>query len=218
MPGAAVAALQMYLPSRGTSARVVHHHLRILIQVIAPSVLIPPLSAQQSPGGAVQPSFVLPMQTTTKPTISCPSLHTPFSVHLREPDLPRPSHLTSLRLNVSHPPVKYFDRVHASQSPVSARSHSVSLSRRSPPRLIYLAFLLHRLRMIPSCFTVACNVHGRQFQQIRVKPRYSRAHLPVLGNNRRHSIAVPWISPFQASPPMSMTTKTSTLLNSQCST
>ena len=208
----------MYLPSRGTSARVVHHHPRILIPNIAPGILIPPLSAQPSPGGAVQPSSVLPMQTMTKPIISCPCLHTPFSVSPRESDLPHPSHLTSLRLNVSHPLAKYFDRVHASQSPVSARSHLVSLSRQSHLRLIYLAFLLHRPRMTPSCFTVACNVHGRHFQQIRVKPRYSRAHLPVLENNCRHSIAVPSISLFRASPLMLMTTKISTLFNTQCLT
>jgi hypothetical protein len=196
-----VVALQMSLPLRGSSARVVLPHPRILIPIIAFDVLVPPLSARSSLDAA-QPSSVLPTQTMTRPTISCPSLHMPFSICLRESELPHPSHPTSLRLSVSHPLAKYFDLVHASRSPVSARSHSVSPSRRSPLRSIYPAFLLHRPQMTPSCFMVACDLHGRRSQQMRVKPRCSRARLPVRESSCLHSIAVHSISPFRASPPM----------------
>jgi hypothetical protein len=188
----------MSLPLQGSSARVVLPHPRILIPIIAFDVLVPPLSSLS----AVQPSSVLPTQIMTKPTISCPYLHMPFNICLREFDLPHPSHPTSLRLNVSHPPAKYFDLVHASQSPVSARRHSVSPSRRSHLRSIYLVFLLHRPQMTPSCFMVVFDLRGRHSQQMRVKLRFSRAHLPGRESNYLLSIAAHSISPFPASPPM----------------
>src|SRR6266566_41473 len=135
-------------------------------------------------------------------TISSPFLHLPVSICLHEPDLPHPSHPTSRRVNVSRPLAKYIDLVHVSQSLVSARRRSISPSRKSHLRSIYLAFLLHPPQMTPFCSMVACDVHDRRSQQMRAKPRCSRAHLPVRKNSRLHSTPAHLISPFQAYPPM----------------
>jgi len=201
MSGPTVIALQTFLRLRGSSARAVPPHPRILIPIIALDVLIHPLSAQPNLG-AVQPSSVLPTQTMSRPTISFPSLHIPVNICLHRPEVLLPSQPTSLPLSVSHLPAKYFDLAHASQSPANARRHSVSLSRRSPLRLTYLAFPLHRPQMTLSCFMVACDIHSRQSQQTRAKPRCSRAHPPVRENSCLRSIPAHSISLFQAYPMM----------------
>lgn len=201
MPGAPVVALQMFLPLQGSSVKVVLPHLRILIPIIALNVLIPLLLPQSRTSlGVVQHSSVLPTQTISKLTISHLSLHIPVSIYLRELDLPRPPHSTSLRLNVSHPHAKYIDLAHASQSLVSARRVLVSPSRRSHLRSIYLAFLLRRPQMTLSCFMVVCDLRDLQSQQMRVKPRCSRVPLLVSKNSCLHSNAVLSISP--SPPPM----------------
>ena len=149
---------------------------------------------------AVQLSSVLLTQPTIKQTLYPPSFPIPVSTCPRGPDLPHPSLLTSLLLNVLHPHEKYFGLVHASQSPASARRFLKSRSRRSLPRSIYLAFLPRHRQMTPSCSMVVRHAHARQFQQTRVKLRCSRAHLPE--NSSRHSIAAHSIFPFQVSPPI----------------
>ena len=101
---------------------------------------------------------------------SLPFLHLPAGICLRTPDLPHPSPLYEPRPERFTSPCEVFRAIHVSQSPVSTRKHSISLSRKSLLRSIYLSFLLHRPQMTPFCFMVACDVHSCQSQQMRVKP------------------------------------------------